>query len=107
MSKQNLTSEQIIENILRPNNKNTNTSKQSKIAQETKEEIQRASDLQRRKPVKLSKPQSVTIILDGETFAKLQGHIMERKMQGDRSFSISKLGRQLIEDWVEENIKDE
>ena len=109
MSKQNLTSEQIIENILRPQ-KNKKSIKGSNIVQETQDEIKQAANQQNRKKRQkdtIYKPQNVTIVLGGNTYAKLQKHIVDRRVQGDRSFSISKLARELIEEWVEENIAED
>ena len=102
MSKQNLTPEQIIENILRPENKKKATAEERR---QTEALCSRKKGQKEKKT--LSKPQSVTIILDGDTYAKLQQHALELKIKnGDRSFSISKLGRELLEQWVEDNLKE-
>ena len=51
----------------------------------------------------MNDPKSISIVLPKETYDKLQRYLLEEKLKGNCSFSISNLGRDLFEKWLEEN----
>ena len=52
----------------------------------------------------MKNPQTLSIVLSGETFTKLFGYVNDKKLQGERGYSMSKICRAIIEDWVDKNI---
>ena len=53
--------------------------------------------------MKLDKPKSISVLLNEKTFYRMQKYTIEQKLQGNRSFSISAVARELLEKWVDEN----
>lgn len=52
----------------------------------------------------MQNPQTLSIVISGETFTKLFNHVNEKKLHGERGYSMSKVCRAIIEDWVDKNI---
>ena len=91
MAKENVSTEDIIKNIMTTNPELATTPQ--------KKEEEPVSTTRK----KIDNPQSTTVVLDGDTYGKLQRYVLERKLAGERGFSVSKLGRMLLEEYVKVN----
>lgn len=72
--------------------------------QEITEIVEQKSENKRGAKPTMQNPQTLSIVLSGETFTKLFNHVNQKKLQGERGYSMSKVCRAIIEDWVDKNI---
>lgn len=89
------TTENLVSNILGGNQ----MTEEKKTATKTSNTNKKVS----KRKEQMENPQNISILLPYDVFMKLQHYMLEEKMNGNRSFSISSLGRELIEDWVKKN----
>lgn len=94
MAKEKMTPAQIVQNIAGEIPRNSKTKKE-----EPKEE---KAPVGRTKQV--NKPTTLSFVLGGEEYQKLQDYIYQEKANGNRGVSISGLVRSLLEDWIAKNL---
>ncbi len=110
MSKTKTSTNELVSNILgdkKPQTKNVDKdlSLKKKNITYNKYDDQNFKERKNMKKENEKKQQTISIIVSEETFNKLQEMIYLERLEGNRSFSISKLGRTLFEDWLQENYK--
>ena len=94
MAKEKMSPEQIVKTIAGEIPENSKTKKE-----ESKEE---KASVGRTKQV--NKPTTVSFIIGGEEYQKLQDYIYQEKANGNRGASISGLTRSLLEEWIAKNL---
>lgn len=51
----------------------------------------------------MEKPVTVSVVIDGEDYQKLQKYVNKEKENGNRGAAISKITRALLKDWIDKN----
>lgn len=111
MAKVKTSTNELVSNIL-GDKKPTNTNSVKDTSSKNEKLIYNNYDkknFDERKKVKKEvneKPQCISIVIPKETYEKLQEITLHEKLNGNRTFSISNLGRNLIENWVKENYRN-
>lgn len=98
MAKVNMTPEDIVGNIVGNKTEKVEASPKKEVKKETKTQT-------KSKPNAMKEPVTLSIVLDSETYQKLQYYVATEKAEGNRSASVSGLIRSLTETYVNENLK--
>lgn len=98
MSKINITTDDLVSNIIGANlNEKQPTLDREKFEENNYKEEKRMNF------EKLKDPKPITINLENETLLRLKKYKLNEELKNNKSFKISELGRELFEKWVEKN----